>query len=74
MREAMNTALHARILVGGQVQGFKEAAASQEVWIHEIQSQLVRLSTRSRQIVADNSDHGIPEKAPATVILAIEES
>ena len=51
----------------------RQAAAYQEVWIHEIQSQLTRLSTRGRQIVVENSDHGIPENAPGAVISAIEE-
>lgn len=51
----------------------RQAAAYQDVWIHEIQSQLTHLSTRGRQIVVENSDHGIPENAPQSVISAIEE-
>src|SRR5262249_22907633 len=51
----------------------RQAAAYQEVWVHEIQSQLTRLSTRGRQIVIENSDHGIPDKAPNSVISAIKE-
>jgi len=51
----------------------RQAAAYQQVWIHEIQSQLTRLSTRGRHIVVENSDHGIPDNAPDTVIAAIED-
>jgi len=51
----------------------RQAAAYQQVWIHEIQSQLTRLSTRGRHIVVENSDHGIPDNAPDTVISAIED-
>jgi len=36
----------------------KQAAAYQQVWIHEMQARLARLSTRGRQIVLENSDHG----------------
>lgn len=49
----------------------KEAAAYQQVWIHEIQPKLVRLSTRGRQVVFPNANHGtIPQEA---VISAIRE-
>jgi pimeloyl-ACP methyl ester carboxylesterase len=41
----------------------REAAAYQQVWIHEIQPKLVGLSTRGRQIVVPNADHGtIPQE------------
>jgi hypothetical protein len=41
------------------------------VWIHEIQPKLVGLSTRGRQIVFPNANHGsIPQEA---VISAIRE-
>jgi pimeloyl-ACP methyl ester carboxylesterase len=51
----------------------RQAAAYQQVWIHEMQSRLAQLSTRGRQIVIENSDHGIPMEAPETVIGAIRE-
>ena len=51
----------------------RQAAAYQEVWIHEIQSQLTRLSSRGRQIVVEKSDHGIPDEAPQAVVSAIQE-
>jgi len=51
----------------------RQAAAYQQVWIHEMQSQLTRLSSRGRQIVVENSDHGIPDEAPQAVISAIHE-
>jgi pimeloyl-ACP methyl ester carboxylesterase len=67
------------VLTAGEPQSWsdpeeaRQAAVYQQVWIHEIQSQLTRLSTRGRQIVVENSDHGIPEKAPERVTSTIEE-
>jgi pimeloyl-ACP methyl ester carboxylesterase len=41
----------------------QEAAAYQQVWIHEIQPKLVGLSTHGRQIVVPNANHGsIPQE------------
>jgi pimeloyl-ACP methyl ester carboxylesterase len=51
----------------------RQAAAYQQVWIHEMQSQLTRLSSRGRQVVVENSDHGIPDEAPEVVISAVRE-
>jgi pimeloyl-ACP methyl ester carboxylesterase len=51
----------------------KKAAEFQQVWIREIQSQLTRLSTKGRQVVVSESDHGIPENAPDAVVSAIRE-
>lgn len=49
----------------------RQAAAYQQVWIHEIQPKLVRLSTRGHQIVLPNSNHGsIPDEV---IINAIRE-
>jgi hypothetical protein len=48
----------------------RQAAAYQQVWIHQMQAQLARLSTRGRQIVVENSDHGI---ADDVVIAAVRE-
>jgi hypothetical protein len=44
----------------------KEAEAYQQVWIHEIQPKLLKLSTRGRQIVVPNATHGT---IPREVIL-----
>jgi len=41
----------------------RQAAAYQQVWVHEIQPKLARLSTRGRQIVVPNANHGtIPQE------------
>ncbi|HKV60631.1 MAG TPA: alpha/beta hydrolase [Candidatus Acidoferrum sp.] len=49
----------------------RQAAAYQQVWIHEMQAGLARLSTCGRQVVAENSNHGsIP---PDLVIAAIRD-
>jgi pimeloyl-ACP methyl ester carboxylesterase len=57
------------VLTAGQSEDFgnaelnREAAAYQQVWIHEIQPKLVGLSTRGRQIVVPNATHStIPEE------------
>jgi len=47
----------------------KQAAAYQQVWVHEIQPKLVRLSTHGRQIVFPNANHGtIPQEAIVSAI------
>jgi pimeloyl-ACP methyl ester carboxylesterase len=51
----------------------KQADEYQQIWIREMQSQLARLSTRGKQIVVENSDHGILEEAPEAVINAVHE-
>jgi pimeloyl-ACP methyl ester carboxylesterase len=60
------------VLTAGQPYDFhdpelnKQAAAYQQIWIHEIQAKLVRLSTRGRQIVVPKSNHG---SIPADVVI-----
>jgi hypothetical protein len=60
------------VLTAGQPYDFRDpelnnqAAAYQQIWIHEMQAQLVRLSTRGRQIVVENSNHG---SIPADVVI-----
>lgn len=65
------------VLTAGQSFDFRntelnrQAAAYQQVWIHEIQPKLVKLSTRGRQIVVPNATHAtIPEEV---VIAAIRD-
>jgi hypothetical protein len=49
----------------------REAAAYQQVWIHEIRPKLVGLSKHGRQIVVPNANHGsIPQEV---IISAIRE-
>jgi pimeloyl-ACP methyl ester carboxylesterase len=57
------------VLTAGQPFDFRnaelnrQASAYQQVWIHEIQPKLVRLSTRGRQIVVPYANHGsIPQE------------
>jgi pimeloyl-ACP methyl ester carboxylesterase len=65
------------VLTAGQPLDFgdaelnRQAAAYQQVWIHEIQPKLVRLSTHGRQIVVPNANHGsIP---PELIISSIHD-
>jgi pimeloyl-ACP methyl ester carboxylesterase len=51
----------------------KEAAEDQQVWIHELQTQLVTLSSRGKQVVVADSTHGIPWEAPDAVAGAVRE-
>ena len=63
------------VLTAGQPYDFrdpelnKQAAAYQQIWIHEIQAKLVRLSTCGHQIVVPNSNHGsIPKEVVITAV------
>ncbi len=47
--------------------------AYEEAWKHEIQPQLLRLSTDSRQVIVARSGHGIPDDAPGVVIDSVRE-
>lgn len=51
----------------------RQAAAYQQVWMHEIQPQLAQLSSRGRQIILENSDHGIPDNAPEAIVSAVRD-
>src|SRR5271157_4622287 len=50
-----------------------EIAEFHETWVHQLQPELARLSTNGKQIVVENSDHGIPEQAPEAVVGAVHE-
>ena len=49
----------------------KEAAEYHEVWIHQLQASLVRLSTRGRQVVVD-ADHGMSQ-SPDSIVTAVRQ-
>jgi len=49
----------------------KEAADYHEVWVHQLQASLARLSTRGRQIVVD-AGHGMEESSDSIVIAVRE--
>ena len=51
----------------------KEIAEFHEVWVNQLQPELARLSTNGKQIVVENSDHGIPEQVPESVVGAVHE-
>ena len=50
----------------------KDAEAEQELWVHQLQPELARLSTHGRQIVVDSS-HEMPTEHPDVVISAIHD-
>ena len=49
----------------------KEAAEYHEIWVHQLQASLVRLSTQGRQIVVD-ADHGM-EESPDSIVTAVRQ-
>ena len=51
----------------------RQYAAYTQVWMHEIQPKLARLSSRGRQIIVEKSGHGIPDEAPETIVAAVRE-
>ena len=51
----------------------KDMEEFQQAWIHKLQPQLARLSTRGRQAIVPNSDHMIPMEQPQAVVEATRE-
>jgi pimeloyl-ACP methyl ester carboxylesterase len=51
----------------------KEMQEFQQIWIHTLQPQLARLSTRGKQVIVSDSDHMIPMEQPQAIIDAIRE-
>src|SRR6266516_3706785 len=51
----------------------RQFVAYRQVWMHEIQPKLARLSTHGRQIILGQSGHQIPRDAPDAVIAAARE-
>jgi pimeloyl-ACP methyl ester carboxylesterase len=51
----------------------KQGVAYEQVWMHEIQPRLARLSTHGKQVIVANSGHDIPAEAPEAVIGAVRE-
>jgi len=50
----------------------QDALAEEHLWVHQLQPELARLSTRGKQVVVDSS-HEIPTENPSVVISAIHE-
>jgi len=50
----------------------EDAQAEQDLWVHQLQPELARLSTHGKQIVVDSS-HEMPTEHPEAVISAIHE-
>ena len=49
------------------------SVAFREVWVHQLQADLARLSTRGRQNVVENSGHMIQFEAPDVVVDAVRD-
>jgi pimeloyl-ACP methyl ester carboxylesterase len=50
----------------------QDAQAEEDLWVHQLQAELARLSTQGKQIVVD-SGHELPTEHPEVVISAIHE-
>jgi hypothetical protein len=50
----------------------RDAQADEDLWVHQLQPELARLSTNGKQIVVDSS-HEMPTEHPEVVISAIHE-
>jgi hypothetical protein len=67
------------VLTAGQYWKPDDAVAAREVakfhdtWIHQLQPELARLSTRGQQIIVESSDHSIPEHAPEAIVTAVSQ-
>lgn len=51
----------------------RQFAAYDQIWMHEIQPKLARLSTRGRQVIVEKSGHYIQDVAPEVVIASLRE-
>lgn len=51
----------------------KELETFHDISVHKLQPELTRLSTRGRQVIVENSGHGIGGEAPDAVVEAIHE-
>ena len=51
----------------------QEIALFHQIWVHQLQADLTHLSTRGKQIIVENSDHGIPDQAPEAVVSAVRD-
>jgi len=49
-----------------------DALAENDLWVHQLQPELARLSTHGQQIIVDSS-HEMPTEHPEVVISAIHE-
>ena len=50
----------------------QDAQANEDLWVHQLQPELARLSTHGRQIIVDSS-HEMPTEHPEVVVSAIHE-
>src|ERR1700674_1067641 len=62
-----------KYFISGDPDEDRKAAAFHEVWVHQLQQSLARLSTRGKQVIVENSDHGIQYEAPDAVVDAVRE-
>jgi hypothetical protein len=51
----------------------RELRAFHEIWVHQLQPKLAALSTRGRQIVVEESSHGIVGDMPSAAVEAIRQ-
>jgi hypothetical protein len=59
-------------LAMGSPQADAEVKVFHDIWVHQLQQKLVGLSTRGRQVIAENSSHGVADDMP-TVVEAVRQ-
>jgi pimeloyl-ACP methyl ester carboxylesterase len=57
----------------GEPHADRELEAFHDISVHKLQPELARLSTRGRQVIVENSGHGIAWEAPDVLVEAIHE-
>lgn len=57
----------------GDPEADKQLETFHDIWVHKLQPELARLSTQGRQVIVENSGHGIGWEAPDAVVGAIHE-
>jgi hypothetical protein len=67
------------VLTAGQYWRPNDPVAAQQIeqfhqtWVNQLQPELAHLSTNGKQVIVENSDHGIPDEAPEAVVTAVQE-
>lgn len=62
-----------KALAIGDPQADRELEAFHEIWVHQLQAKLAKLSTRGQQVIVESSGHGIGQEAPDAVVGAIRQ-
>src|SRR5260370_14484733 len=51
----------------------REIQEFHEIWVHQLQPRLAALSTRAKQVIVENSSHGIAGYMPSVAVEAVRQ-